>query len=491
VPRRRPRTSVGTRRRLAATRVAGAPVELVSDGERLALEGSAGRNEVTKAEAEQIARHADDLEPAAAARGLSLDDRTGASHLAQQLRAQVRPDELAVLIDTTILHNAEEALRGDTEPTAVALLDLSVLTVAAACFDTILVQPDLHPPHSDIADLTRVLRLDVRGEHELAGMYSQACHAVKDKSEMRRLKQGWGNALGVAPSALSFDFRSVETLETEKLLGYWTSRWLGSVLTAQERGRKPDPDLDVALALHTVRAAFNDRVAAALQVPYLSSSFRLPVTALLANRKTELLRVLTELLAATAPVGSPAPVSMTRRARFTAPLLLGVLLKRMSVPGDYRGALDDLRSDLAGLRERLRNDLEGAAWNDDPGQYLRRFAKHMPGAPGLAEAERTVNATAQAGVTFATAGADPGLLGALLKAIVTTQPAKLAHRTYLRVWRPEIYIFISLAKQAKELGLLERRVEKIWRIAPDDEFERQLTRFAGFGDPFSAPLRNI
>jgi hypothetical protein len=75
-----------------------------------------------------------------------------------------------------------------------------------------------------------------------------------------------------------------------------------------------------------------------------------------------------------------------------------------------------------------------------------------------------------------------------MKAIAAVKPAQLAHRAYLRMWRPEIYIFLDIAKEARRLSLLNSRIKRIWGVELDPEDQRQLERFAGLrAGPFVTP----
>jgi len=240
----------------------------------------------------------------------------------------------------------------------------------------------------------------------------------------------------------------------------------------------------MALAIHTVRTVFNDAIAGALGVPYLAASIRLPVSSELADRKTDVLWVLRRLIQNSSPSVPSEPATFAPRTQFAAPLLLGLVLEQMSKPQDYRDALDQVRARFAPLREQLREDRGKAQWDEKPQVYMRRFEKHLgTGGATAAIAKDAAITAAQAGATMATG--DPGFVTAALKLISVVKPLDLAHRTYLRMWRPEIYVLLNVADEARNLSLLASRIEQIWGTAPDLE---QLNHFASLrAGPFLTP----
>jgi len=82
---------------------------------------------------------------------------------------------------------------------------------------------------------------------------------------------------------------------------------------------------------------------------------------------------------------------------------------------------------------------------------MQRFTKHLTtiGAK-LGAAQDALITTAQIGSTAATG--DPGFMTAALKLVAAVKPAERAHRTYLRLWRPEIYILMNVAQEAREFS---------------------------------------
>jgi len=118
---------------------------------------------------------------------------------------------------------------------------------------------------------------------------------------------------------------------------------------------------------------------------------------------------------------------------------------------------------------------------------MQRFTKHLTtiGAK-LGAAQDALITTAQIGSTAATG--DPGFMTAALKLVAAVKPAERAHRTYLRLWRPEIYILMNVAQEAREFSRFSRQIEKIWSGELDLTQQHQLERFSSLhADPFLSP----
>ena len=474
------------RRTLATVEIGGDHAELQVRNERYFLTGAGdSEQELTQAEADQLRRHAGDLTARAEARGLLVDDSPleTTSWLAAR-RRELPADRLTVLVDTTTFNNARDALyppgRG---PAAIALLDLSVLTAAATLFDTIVMQPERFAPLEDTRDLTKVLHPSAAGRPELERIYRDVWEGVSRPDQVATYTARWAEFLGVPPDEIHVDLEPVQTLNAEMTFDYSSTE---EIAAAFGRARGREAPLARALGIHTVRTGFNDAIAGALGVPYLATSVRLPVSSRLANRKTNVLSTLSSLIAKTSPPGRAERATFAPRALIAAPLLLGLVLERMSKPDDYRGALDEVRERFAPLRVQLREVRETAEWNDKPHLYLERFDKYLRGAGATAAVQGAVTTAAQMGVTAATG--DPGFATAVLKAIGAAQAAELAHRTYLRLWRPEIYVLLNVADEARRLSLLHRRIEQIWGSELNLTQQELLERFARLrADPFLTP----
>jgi hypothetical protein len=456
-------------------------------GERYVLTGDGGtEQELTSAEARQLRRDAGDFTARAEASGLVLDDSTAqATPWLYGLRQALPSEGLTVLLDTTTIFNAGQALhvRG-WAPSPIWLLDLSVLTSAAILFDTIVIQPERFPALEDIRDLTQVLEPTAEGQAELERIYGGVWETFSQPEQP--WSKRWGEFLAVEPRDLPFNFEAVRTLNAEMLFDYSSTAEIAEAFGTAGRFRNPDA-LAVALGIHTVRTGFNDKIAAVLGLPYMATSVRLPVSSDLVDRKTHLLWVLGQLIARSSPPGTPELATFAPRTPIAAPMLLGLVLERMTKPEDYRGALDEIRERFAPLRAKLREDRGASPWDKQPPLYVQRFTKHLAGMGAtFAGAQDAAIATAQAGATLATG--DPGFVTAALKVIAATKPLEYAHRLYLRWWKPEIYVLLNVAREASRLSLLDNRIRQVWGKELDFTEQRLLEHFASLrAGPFLTP----
>ena len=251
----------------------------------------------------------------------------------ERLRDELSAGRLAVLVDTTTYKNAREAVSSDRVPSPIALLDLSVLTVAAVCFDEIVIQPDLIDTPHEIAGVTHILDLDVAQRHDLANVYRAASRAARRPYDLNRYEDNWATFLNRAPGTVHLDMDSVPDTRQEE---YWESfNFVAAFDPTSSVGGSNE--LETYLAVQTVRTCFNDEVAGVLDVPYLASSVRLPVYARLIGAKADVVRVLTSVMGDV--VRSPASASHPRfaRVKLAAPFLLAMILRRMTAPRTIGG----------------------------------------------------------------------------------------------------------------------------------------------------------
>jgi hypothetical protein len=478
------------RRSVATLAIGEQEADLQVRGERYFLSGAGGsEQELTQAEAEQLSRHADNLTARAESRGLLLaDSPVPTTSWLSELRQKLPSDRLTVLVDTTTIYNAGEALhtRGRA-PSPIALLDLSVLTAAATLFDTIVIQPERFPPLEEIRDLTEVLQpTEEAHQLELERIYEEVWDGFNRPRELSTYAARWAKFLAVTADDLRLDLDPVRTLNEEMTCDYSSTAEITEAFGIAGGPAGREEQLAVALGIHTVRTGFNDAIAGALGLPYLATSVRLPISSRLANSKTDVLRVLRELIANSNPPGPSEPAMFAPRTQIAAPLLLGLVLEQMSKPEDYRAALDDIRQRFAPLRAELRDDRETAPWDEKPGRYLQRFTKHLGGTGPLAPAQDVLAGAAQPVATFV--AGDPGFTTAALKAIMAVKPLDMAHRAYLRLWRPEIYVLLNVAQEAGQLSRLNSRIRRIWGSELDLTQQDLLERFANLrADPFLTP----
>jgi len=210
-------------RTIVTTELGGTEAEVqVREGKYYLLGPSGAKQELDSAEVEQLTRHTEDLTARAEERGLLLGEATAPSiPWLGGRREAVSTDKLTVLLDTTTIYNAGEALlaRGQA-PSPVALLDLSVFTAAATLFDTIVIQPEGLKPLADIRDLTQVLDPTSEGHQELETIYSQVWDSVSSPRDLASYLAKWAKFLKVAPKDLRIAVDAVPNLIREINLGY-------------------------------------------------------------------------------------------------------------------------------------------------------------------------------------------------------------------------------------------------------------------------------
>jgi hypothetical protein len=484
-----PRPPGPLRRAIATVEFDGLQADVEVVGDRWVVRGALGApQELSREEADALCAHSGDLARYAEDRGVRGEDRGGPPSRLAATRGRLPAEGLTVLLDTSTVFNANEALRTDQPPSHIALLDLSVFTVAAACFDTPLVlQPDApYDPFEGVRCVENVPPSTPDDRTALDDIYAEAFEQMREPQVRRDYQRRWATFLGRSDVTVGFD--KIATLDEEMSYGYRSTMDIGRLLATASESPETEDDLANVLGIHTVRTGYNDLVAAALGVPYLASSFRLPVSSKLAHRKTQMLRVLQGLISAAAPAPESKPAAvLDPDPPIAAPLLLALVLEQMSEPADYWAALAQLRDRFAPLRARLAADREEAGWDERPSPYLRAFLKRM-------EKDQRVNVFQEAllaatkGIPVVGVGA--ALLAASLKVMGAVNPAERARRLWLRQRRPEVYLLIDVAKDAASLRLLDGRIEEIWRQPPRRGNQQELERLSGLhSDPFLKPIR--
>lgn len=126
---------------------------------------------------------------------------------------------------------------------------------------------------------------------------------------------------------------------------------------------------------------------------------------------------------------------------------------------------------FAPLRRQLRADREEAPWDRQPGLYVERFIKHLN-----ANFDRGKDGAVAVGSAASTVAGAPGVVAALLKGVMAVLPLAAAHKLYLKWWRPELYLLVSLANEARHLMELDGEIRRIWghdfSIAQDHDLDR-------------------
>ena len=298
--------------------------------------------------------------------------------LRRNLWQQLGRRPLAVMLDsTTFIHAGRALTRG--RPDAYDLLDLSALTVAAVFFDHVIVQPDLMRreeidavvPSGVMPGLVQELDLNDRARAELPSLYTDAINATDSRKQ--RHASRWKVLLG-----RDVDIDQIHAQPTYRLEEY---------LQAVPALRGDDGLLSRFASQHTVRAEFNDRVAAALALPYLPSSVRLAPASELVKSHNEILKALRQLAGHVTPSQEPTPASS-----FAAPFLLGVLLDEMASLDQFASTLAQLRDEFSGFRAWLRDHPDRAGWHDRPQSLYAEFPGRLVAALS-ADAARTTTTT--------------------------------------------------------------------------------------------------
>jgi len=205
-----PRAPGPTRSSLTTLTLDGESVELQAAGNRYFLRGGQGvEQELTEEEVARMRRHGADLAARAEASGLPVEESPSpASTWLGELRAKLPRQGLSVLVDTTTIFNAARALQThDRPPSAVGLLDLSVLTNAAVLFDTIIIQPERFAPLDELHDLMQILQTDHEGHIGLDRTYGEVWRQFSRPNRLAEYGARWAKFLDVASDEVRVDCR--------------------------------------------------------------------------------------------------------------------------------------------------------------------------------------------------------------------------------------------------------------------------------------------
>src|SRR5205814_6439984 len=113
---------------------------------------------------------------------------------------------------------------------------------------------------------------------ELERIYDETWTTFSHPELLNDYVERWARFLDLTPDAVQLNLDRVRSLESRTMSHH--HEWAGNVLARS--GGPTDflerrDGLGVALAVQTMRTVFNDAVAAALRVPYLATSLRLPI----------------------------------------------------------------------------------------------------------------------------------------------------------------------------------------------------------------------
>lgn len=418
--------------------------------------------------------------------GIVISDKElpdGAADQFGRIKKQVPENSLTAFLDTTTVFNTLACVDHPKVVQPAALLDLSVFTFAALCFDHIVVQPFTR----DV--LLRRLRDDgtvIVMEYPDDKFVSDYLHSFRADitNNMRDInvaayEAAWAKLLRKKPGVIVIDPRVVHRYHASP--HYWDGVYVGAYLNRQlveplpgsVEAQSPDPDLNEFLSIQTSCVLFNDSLAGALNLPYLTSSFRNCVYSKvlghkirgpLADADDEVFKrphVLDVVMARNAPKNfSPSARRSLYTDYFTAPFLLGLVLMKMKKPEDYWDVLRKYRDQLAPLRKRILRDKD--KWEGREENYARELMKPLTdlrggkrvGAADLAE---DVESSLTLASPFPSSDNSKVSLVSLGVKLV-----KLLKPHAFKFYRRELYVLNNLADEAKALRALELTVKRIW-----------------------------
>jgi hypothetical protein len=429
--------------------------------------------------------------------GLGIDDEPSDSEI-RKLQDQVSADG-AVLLDTTTFRSAQLAVKAGPRP--LSLLDLSTATNALILFDSVIVQPGVGvwtEPWKGVFGSAFTI-LDLNRDFIEGTLWSIVAELGRhlndpDSDEGRSFASAWQDFVGRPDISFNESWN-----EAQDSPAYWdgvpATYFLEghfSFKGATSPTRPGDQSLNSFVTIQTIRALFNDNLAALLGIPYVSTSLRSPVYAELLRHKLETQMLADSLLATIGPPMLKEPSRGPYVAELTAPFLLGVVLSRMTTPEDYWDVVKHLRESFRPLRERIaadRNDWEGKS-----GTYLAHYIKYLQGymPKGLQVAEQTVAGAAALSASVATGSPiGAGLAKLVIKLAQAFKPAERIHNWYLRRFRPHVHLVVEMAHEAQKLRGAESEIRRLWKAswtrADHDELEAlSLARPEAF-----SRLRNI
>lgn len=376
--------------------------------------------------------------------------------------AQVPPDELLVMVDTTTVSDASRAVDyGRITP--ITLLDLSIVTFAVVCFDRVVIQPhrfnDFISKNRDI-----FLILDYSRDFIVDSLWPLVADKANqlgrsDSVEKHEFESAWCKFLNYPEGSVSLDLTVQAQASPLCWSGVVAERHMSRLRAGQLSQCRRSHDVNEFLSIQTMRVLFNHDLAEMLRLPYVSSSWRACVHAPLIARKLEAQPVIDRLLGEVGPGELSKPNEQAYVRECSAPLVLALVLEKMRSAQDYWPVVRGYREQFAPLRAKIRNDRE--QWQGRSGSYLRHFKNHLnnylPADAKLAEDAILAAATAGADLIPGAALAKLGLkLGQLIK------PAQKLYDWWLKVLRPEVYLIMNLAREAESLRMLEHRIEAIW-----------------------------
>jgi len=381
--------------------------------------------------------------------------------------------ESCVYIDTTTVRNASQAVG---YPTALSLLDLSVVTFGLVMSDTIYVQRGRQGYDGFLerfADAFHVLEFDRDFiEGPLWYFTAEYMNALTSESLAKAgLESRWQNFLGLE-SEIKFSTDAIDASQDSPYAwdGVPATHFFDTHLN----------DVNDFVSVQTVRALVNDNLAGAIGVPYISSSIRTPITSwLMANRiETQLLadQLIDQVAGIRAKKASRGPYA----TELSMPFLTAVAVKRSTSADDYWNQVAELREQFEPVRRKFREDRED--WRGRKGPYLRDYVtKALGGAPSWVGAassalETTATFAMDALSPIAPPGAAAGKLG--IKLGFAARPLEHLHNWYVKHFKPDLSILIEMHDEVDQLRSLDSDLERVWGQRWDRRQLDQLERLA-------------
>jgi hypothetical protein len=451
----------------------GNPGELTFDAAGGIVRGTGGELQVSVAEARAADERPGELIGALQSGGLQVatsagdgppDDAVTLADTQLALWNDLGGAPLAVVMDTTTYHHARQALRGDTR--AHNLLDLNLLAVAAVFFDYVIIQPDLITLETEEAGFTRIVYAAPGEDAHIEALHQVAveeCAGNRDD-----LQNAWQTFLNSQAVELDLDQAPLSP-QDDNYYAY----------SGQDLPSDPDEIVEY-VTQQTVRAVFNDRVAGALQLPYLASSVRLPVSQELIRSHAELLLMLRRVLGHKPADGAAQPGPFTPPEPMYAPLMLGVLLDRAAKAGGGASVMDrlvELREEMSDVRKFLRDHPDRGDWHEDPRKLLNELSGRLNAdlkKSGVAKAQKAA-LTATAGATGLAFGPAASLAVKVLQVLLPEDAAATAAR---RMFQCEIFLLSDITQEAAQIATVDAQVDKVWGQPMDKATRKMLNRIA-------------
>jgi len=398
-----------------------------------------------------------------------------------EIRKQIPEGSLSVMLDTTTVFNALHCVTYPKFPHPTALLDLSVFTFAVLCFDHVIMQPFSRTPL--LRDFPEENVFVVMQYPDKEFVYN-SLHSLRadinnniSAINVNGFASAWAKLFKKKPGEIQLDLRIVHKYHDSPY--YWDGVYVGAYLDRQVSALQPanltasgrDSDLEEFLSIQTSCVLFNDSLAGALNLPYMTSSFRNCVYSELLKRKIrgpladaeeEFKRphVLDVVLSKNAPANYQAKKKSLYTDYFSAPFLLGLVLEKMNKPEDYWRVLSEYRKELAPLRKKILKDKD--KWEGREVGYAKELLEPLAElrkdkklrSEDLAE-------VVESSATFALPL--PSLDENKVNLVSLALKLKKLIKPYaLKFYKPELYVLNNLADEAKSLKALEVTIKRIW-----------------------------